>query len=132
MHTTIITQATLGSYYGTKHLGTVYNIFNFVRPLHDAQHLTPSRIPADHRHSPQAPMLGSYVIASKLPGSLYDREVVKQGGGNTCAGPDCFGPAFLINVGLCGIALICACGLLVRRPGAYSHTHGIDSRLRSD
>mmetsp|Transcript_74547 Transcript_74547/g.174955 ORF Transcript_74547/g.174955 Transcript_74547/m.174955 type:complete len:106 (+) Transcript_74547:384-701(+) len=78
---------TCSELYGTAHLGAIYNFMNF------------------------APLIGSLVLASRVPGALYDAQASKQGGGNTCYGPDCFRTSFLINCGVLAAGVLAAIGL---------------------
>ena len=59
--------------YGTTHLGAIYNFLNF------------------------APMASSFVLASKIPGTLYDSQAARAGTGNQCFGLVCYQTAFYIN-----------------------------------
>eukprot|EP00879_Flechtneria_rotunda_P016105 GHRR01016846.1.p1 GENE.GHRR01016846.1~~GHRR01016846.1.p1 ORF type:complete len:649 (+),score=200.09 GHRR01016846.1:867-2813(+) len=61
-----------------------------------------------------APAIGSYLLATRLTGWLYDRAAVQHGDPHECIGPDCFREAFLILAGLAAVSSL-ACSIATSR-----------------
>ncbi len=68
-----------------------------------------------------APAAGALVFATWLCGTLLERETEKQGGAY-CVGYACFGPTWLIMVGLQGCALAVGVGLWRNTRQGYRQT----------
>lgn len=66
-----------------------------------------------------APAAGSYLLATRLTGALYDRAAAAHGDGHTCVGPDCFRTAFLILAAGCAAGAAASGVATARSAGVY-------------
>ena len=62
---------------------------------------------------------GSYVQATFLAGTLYEKARQRHGDHTTCKGTDCFQLVFLINGGLAVVAVVTSILLWHRTRGLY-------------
>lgn len=71
-------------------------------------------------HPPQfAPAAGSYLLATRLTGRLYDKAAAAHGDPRECVGPDCFREAFLILAAMAAASALACVVCAVRSRGAY-------------
>ena len=61
-----------------------------------------------------APAAGSYLLATRLTGWLYDKAAAEHGDPHECIGPDCFRAAFLLLSGLAVVSSL-ACSIATSR-----------------
>lgn len=113
---------------------------------HRCDHCLPALLPASHLatfpavsylrcsdvpnqlvlyHAQVGPAIGSYALASRLVGFVYDRSAEAQGyepsgGSHTCRGDACFRAAFLGIAAAAVAASACAAALHVRQAGRYA------------
>jgi hypothetical protein len=73
-------------------------------PPRPSSHPQPAPCPPPPFPAPRppqfAPALGSYLLATRLTGRLYDAAAAAHGDPRECVGPDCFREAFLVLAGL--------------------------------
>ena len=84
----VLLPAMISDIYGDKCLATIYNFLNF------------------------APLLGSFLVGSKLPAAIYDAQAAAQGHPRYCYGTRCFRAAFLVSAGSLAVATIAAAALV--------------------
>ncbi|KAI8475459.1 MAG: Nodulin-like-domain-containing protein [Monoraphidium minutum] len=66
-----------------------------------------------------APAAGSYLLATRLAGRLYDAAAAAHGDPRECIGPDCFRAAFLILSAMAALSALGCGACAVRSRGAY-------------
>jgi len=82
--------------------------------LESTPSLNPHFQPSTQPPTKFAPALGSYLLATRLTGRLYDRAAAAHGDAHECVGPDCFKEAFLILAALSALSTV-ACGVAAAR-----------------
>lgn len=63
--------------------------------------------------------MGSYLLATRLTGALYDAAAAAHGDGRECVGPDCFRPAFLVLAALSALTAAGCAAAAASSRGVY-------------
>lgn len=127
----MVSQATLGQLYAVSILlGLVFGAHWSLLPAITSDAFGLKHFAANYATLQFAPAAGSYVLATLLPGYLYDEAARAHGDPRRCIGSDCFGTAFQVLAMLAALsAALCVLAVVRSRPlyrTIFSHLHKVD------